>query len=117
MCTLWKTVVIAEDDALIRMLAADAFADAGYRVVEAEDTDDALRALRQGSVNLLFTDVNMPGEMDGLALARLVRRRWPWVHIVVASADERIGGADCRGVGVFFRKPYHLDSVLAAADA
>lgn len=112
MCKAAKTIVVAEDDALIRMLAADRFAEAGYDIIEVQNATDALHALGRGDVHLLFTDVNMPGVMDGLDLARLVHQKWPRIHVILASADERVAGNGCCELGKVFHKPYHMARVL-----
>jgi CheY-like chemotaxis protein len=108
-----KTIVVVEDEALIRMFAASELADAGYEVIEADGPAAALKALATDEVFLLFTDVNMPGDMDGLALARMVHRRWPHTHVLVASADDRVTCATCRDFDGFFRKPYRVADVVA----
>jgi len=110
-----KVVVVAEDDAQIRMLAADALVEAGFEVVEAEHADDALAILQSWgtAVDVLFTDVQMPGAMDGLQLARHVRSRWPGIGVLVASGRATPAPAmlppGCR----FVTKPYKLGQVVA----
>jgi CheY-like chemotaxis protein len=70
-------VIVTEDEAAIRTLAAEILAEAGFTVVEAAHADDALAIMESRVVNVLFADVQMPGSMDGLELARYVRRHWP----------------------------------------
>ncbi len=111
-----KTILIVEDDALIRMVAADELTKAGYDVIEAEDAADALQALQRQRVFLLFTDVNMPGEMDGLGLARLVRERWPDVRVIATSGGDPAVTDDWAGVELFLRKPYQVAGMLAAVE-
>ena len=83
---LHPTVLVVEDETLIRMLAADSLADSGYKVLEAADATEALRILEEhDEVAVLFTDVNMPGSIDGFEFARLVRQGWPDVGILVIS--------------------------------
>lgn len=110
-----KTVVVAEDEKLIRMLAAERFADAGYNVIESGHAGEALAALRDSVVHILFTDIHMPGGMDGLSLARLVRQQWPFIHILVASGDYHPASEEMPSGGCFFRKPYLIDRVLDRA--
>ncbi len=110
-----KTIVVAEDEPLIRLLASARFSEAGYNVIEAEHAAHALLALRCGGVHLLFTDVHMPGEMDGMALARWVRREWPTIHIIIASGEYRPPADEFPEGKTFFRKPYDLDHILAQA--
>ena len=84
-----KVVLVVEDDFLIRTTLAEVLADAGFAVVEAERADLALETLEQHApaVDILFTDVTMPGSMDGLELARRVSVSQPDIAIVVASGN------------------------------
>jgi CheY-like chemotaxis protein len=80
------TILIVEDEALLREMATDLFEDAGYRVVTAENADDAVGfLLDHDKINVVFTDVTMPGSMNGAALARYVAQRWPKIGIIVVS--------------------------------
>ena len=82
-------ILIVEDEALVRLSAVGMLEDAGFRMIEAVNSDEALELLAADSdVQLLFTDVNMPGTIDGLALARQVHDRWPHIGIMVASAKQ-----------------------------
>src|ERR1700677_485988 len=82
-------ILIVEDEALVRLSAVGMLEDAGFRMIEAVNSDQALELLAADSdVQLLFTDVNMPGTIDGLALARRVHDRWPHIGILVASAKR-----------------------------
>lgn len=86
-------VVVADDDALIRMHAADILQDAGYTPLEARHGDHAIAVLEQhhAGVQILFTDVQMPGgQRDGFALARETAKRWPQITIVVASGQASL---------------------------
>ena len=79
-------VVLVEDEFLVRMLMADVLSDAGFRVLEASDAQEALALLEaRPDVQVLVTDVDMPGPLDGLALVRIVGRSWPGVGILVVS--------------------------------
>jgi CheY-like chemotaxis protein len=83
-------VLVVEDDVFERMGVSDMFAEAGYRVLEAGDADEALRLFEANSeIRLLFTDVSMPGSMSGSDLARHVAERWPSVGIIVTSGRPR----------------------------
>ena len=89
--------------------------DEGFTVFEAANADAALVLLHaEPSINLLLTDIDMPGSMDGLKLAAAVRNRWPPVKIIVASGQVRHSPSDLPEGGRFFAKPY-LGSALAAA--
>jgi two-component system, response regulator PdtaR len=78
--------LVVDDEPLIRMNTADIVAEAGYHVIEASSADEAYEFLKMhSSLKLLFTDIQMPGDMDGLALARHVGEHWPHIGVVVAS--------------------------------
>jgi CheY-like chemotaxis protein len=100
-------VLIVEDEPLIRMYAADLMEDGGFDVVEANTARGALAILekRNGDVSALFTDVDMPGGMNGLELAGIAYSRWPHIAILVTSGVVRMLGA-LPGGGVFLGKPY-----------
>lgn len=79
-------IMVVEDEVLIRLMAVDLLRDAGFRVVEACNADEAVTLLAAGiPFDLIFTDVNMPGAMDGLALAAHVGRSYPFVPVVLTS--------------------------------
>ncbi len=83
-------IVVVDDDVFERMGASGMFVDAGYRVLEAGDADAALRLFETNTdIKLLFTDVSMPGSMNGSDLARRVAERWPSVGIIVTSGRPR----------------------------
>src|ERR1700733_6726114 len=100
-------ILIVEDEALVRLSAVGMLEDAGFRMIEAVNSRQALELLAADSdVQLLFTDVNMPGAIDGLALAHEVHDRWPHIGIMVASA-KKISLAEELPVGSRFeQKPY-----------
>lgn len=108
-------VLVVEDEALVRMSAVGLLDDAGYEVLEARDADHALTILEsRADIGLVFTDVEMPGTMDGIGLANLIRERWPSVLLVVASGKAVIAEGRLPGGARFFRKPYADNLVLAA---
>ena len=80
-------VMVVEDEEVIRTMASEFMADAGFEVLEAPDADTAVRLLQTEAerVHVLFTDLRMPGAMDGLMLAHHTRRNWPWIDLVVTS--------------------------------
>jgi len=83
-------VLVVEDETLIRELVAEELEVAGYTVVIANDADQAIAILEaRQDIHLVFTDINMPGSMDGLKLAAAVRDRWPPVHIIITSGKIR----------------------------
>lgn len=84
------TILVVEDEALIRLHAAIMLEDDGFDVVEAENADAALKLLEtRDDVRLLFTDIRMPGSCDGMDLARKVHARWPHILLVITSAHAR----------------------------
>ena len=105
--------LVADDDDLVRMVAATILEDAGFHALSAENGVDALKLLDRhaGSVVLLFTDVEMPGGPDGFELARTTARRWPDISIVVASGGVKPGPGDLPEGAVFLDKPFSADVV------
>ncbi len=106
-------VLLVEDEPLVRMFGADVLEEAGYEVVEAADGDEALQVLEaRADVDVLFTDVNMPGSLDGLGLARLVHERRPAIKLLIASGQVRLNDNDIPNAGRFLPKPYAPDDIL-----
>jgi CheY-like chemotaxis protein len=100
-------ILIVEDELLIRMNAAEMIEEAGFEVVEARRADEAI-AILEGrlDITVVFTDIQMPGSMDGLKLAAAVRDRWPPIKIVATSGRIRVGPDDLPVGGRFLAKPY-----------
>ena len=96
------------------MIAADFLIDAGFEVIEAEHAAEAVAILERtaNAIQILFTDVHMPGAMDGFALAQLARRNWPWLKVLVASGKARPAGAELPEGSLFLEKPYTLQQVV-----
>jgi len=108
-------VLIVEDEPLIRWCTSEMVEDAGYAVIEAENADAALRILEeQNDIDCIFTDVDMPGSMDGLALARAVRARWPSIRIIVTSGKRTPADDQLPPGGRFLAKPYRETDIVAA---
>jgi CheY-like chemotaxis protein len=107
-------VLVAEDEALVRMFAANLLDDAGYRVIEAVHADEALLLLQaRPDVQVLVTDVEMAGgSIDGFELARQVRERWPRLAVIVVSSRKQPGPGDLPDGVVFIPKPYRSAAVL-----
>jgi CheY-like chemotaxis protein len=102
-----SAVLVVEDDPLIRMTAADLISDAGWKPLEAADAEEALRVLEEHpEVKVLFTDVNMPGPVDGIRLAECVHRDRPHVELVITSGKHHISEAALPDEGTFLPKPY-----------
>ncbi len=107
-------VLVVEDDFLIRMHAADIVNDAGFDAVEASNADEAIDILqRRSDIAVVFTDVDMPGSMDGLRLAAAVRDRWPPIKIITASGHIRLTEKDLPSGSRFLPKPYSAREVRA----
>ena len=100
-------VLIVEDEPLIRMGAVHLIEDAGFKVYEAGSADAALALLElHKEIRLIFTDVDMPGSMDGLKLAHYVRGRWPPVKIIVTSGHVKVTEESLPVGALFLPKPY-----------
>jgi CheY-like chemotaxis protein len=109
-------ILVVEDEALVRFAAVGMLEDAGFRMIEAVNGDQALELLAADSdVQLLFTDVTMPGAIDGLALARQVRDRWPHIAIMLVSAKRLPHAEELPTGSRFEQKPYSPDTVVRHA--
>lgn len=108
-------VLVVEDSPVIRMGAVDLVLSAGYEALEASDADEAIRILESRSdIDLVFTDVQMPGAMDGIKLSYYIRERWLPVKLIVASGKAILEESSLPKGSSFFSKPY---SDHAIADA
>ncbi len=108
-------ILVVEDEPLLLMDALDMVEDAGFTAYGASNADEAIRLLeRHSSIRVLFTDVDMPGSMDGLRLAQTVRDRWPPVSIMITSGHISVRREELPGKGLFFAKPYPPASVVNA---
>lgn len=111
-------VLIVEDDPLIRWSGAETLAEAGFEVLEASNAVEALAVLEShGAVSVLFTDVDMPGEIDGVELATIAARRWPCMHIIIASGRRAPRPARLPEKGRFIAKPYAPEQIARDIDA
>src|ERR1700738_2759114 len=100
-------VLIVEDEFLLRMDAVDMIASAGFEAVEAANADEAIEILEaRRDIAVVFTDIQMPGSMDGLKLARAVKGRWPPIKIVATSGQIDVKETDLPEGGRFLPKPY-----------
>ena len=106
-------ILIVEDDMLIRMDAAQMIAAGEFDVIEAANADEAIAILETRlDITVVFTDIQMPGSMDGLKLAAAVRDRWPPIKIIATSGHARIGRDDLPDGGLFLPKPYSAAEIL-----
>jgi len=100
-------VLVVEDESLVRMYAVDVLEDAGYDVIEAANAEQALAQLdARPDIDVMFTDINMPGEMDGFALARAVHQLHPRVHVILTSGRIRLDRSSIPEIKAFVPKPY-----------
>jgi len=107
-----ECVLVVDDDAAIRLVLADTLRDAGFCVIEARSGTDAVSYLRSGGrVDLIFSDIQMPGSIDGLQLARHVRAAYPAIPVILTSGKYKAEYLD--STKNFVPKPYALDHVLA----
>jgi DNA-binding NtrC family response regulator len=110
-----QTILVVEDEALIRMSTVALLEDAGLCVLEAANSAEALRILGQhGEISVLVTDVRMPGTMDGLALVSRVQRDHPVIRSVVVSGNATATEAYKAGAARFIAKPYLVQNVIQA---
>ena len=108
-------LLVVEDEPLLRMLAVDVGEDAGFLVVAAANADDAVAILEsRGDIRLVFTDIDMPGSLDGMKLAACIRDRWPPIHIILTSGHMKPSEDDMPAGSMFFAKPYRQDRVIDA---
>ena len=107
-------VLIVEDEMVLRMRAVDMVEDAGYTAIEAMDAAEAVAILESRSdVALVCTDIQMPGKMDGVALAHAVHARWPTIGIIVVSGQLDLPHLDLPPRSRFFGKPLNAGEVIA----
>jgi len=106
-------VLVVEDEPLIRMIAVDALLEAEFAVLEASNADGAVAILeKRDDVRVVFSDIDMPGSMDGLKLAVGVRQRWPAIEILLTSGHCRVQLRDFPERSVFIPKPYRIERVV-----
>ena len=111
-----KSILVVEDEVLIRLAIAEYLRECGYKVHEATHATEALAVLEspEVSVDIVFSDVVMPGEMDGFGLARWVRTNRPGVEVILTSTVDRsaeVAGMLCEA-GPLMKKPYEPQSVV-----
>jgi CheY-like chemotaxis protein len=109
------TVLLVEDEALVRLSTADELRDYGFSVHEAVDAPQALAILQEERIDVVFTDVNMPGVPDGLGLIEWIHARMPSLRILLTTGDNEVIEAARAACGdeAFFAKPYSVAEVAA----
>jgi two-component system, response regulator PdtaR len=106
-------VLVVEDDFLLRMDAVDIVRNAGFEAIEAANADQAIAIIEADpDIHIVFTDVQMPGTMDGLRLARFIRDRWPPIKIVATSGRLRVAQEDLPKGSIFVPKPYTPEQII-----
>jgi two-component system, response regulator PdtaR len=114
MTRLGPVILIVEDEFLLRLDSAEMIESAGFVVIQAANADEAITILKaRPEIHVVFTDIQMPGSMDGLKLARFVRDRWPPIKIVATSGRVMVGEDDLPDGSVFLPKPYRGAQVVA----
>jgi CheY-like chemotaxis protein len=109
-----KLILVVEDEVLVRVCTAALLEDAGCQVIEAADAEEALRAFETHSqVTTVFTDINMPGPMNGLLLARAIFRMRPQVQLILTSGRGSPSEAEMPAGGHFLPKPYDCEQLTA----
>ena len=100
-------VLVVEDEFLVRMNAVSLLEEAGFGVLEAGSADDAIALLEsRQDIRIVFTDINMPGSIDGLRLGHAIRNRWPPIELVLTSGQMLLRKEDMPERGLFLSKPY-----------
>jgi CheY-like chemotaxis protein len=108
-------VLVVEDDFLSRLHAVNLVEDTGYIAVEAFNADEAIHILEtRKDIRIVFTDINMPGSMDGLKLAHAIRKRWPPIELILTSGHADLSDTDIPERGQFFSKPYRDGEIISA---
>ena len=108
-------VLVVEDSLLIRMGAVDLVVAAGFEALEAGDADEAIRIVEaRPDIHIVFTDVGMPGTMDGVKLCHYIRNRGPPVKLIVASGKTVIAESQLPVGARFFAKPYDGSTIIEA---
>jgi DNA-binding NtrC family response regulator len=107
------TVLLVEDEALIRFIGTEVLEEAGFEVIEAVNADEAVAILaEQSEVKLLFSDIDMPGTMDGLTLAHVVHERWPDIKLLLTSGKHAIVEEALPDHGRFLPKPWTVNQLI-----
>ena len=110
--TTKPVLLVVEDEVLIRMNTVEMIEDAGFHVLEAANADEAITLLESRlDIQVVFTDIDMPGSMNGIRLAQAVRGRWPPIKIIATSGHFKLKAGDLPPDGRFLPKPYNLTQV------
>ena len=108
-------VLVVEDEFFSRLHAVNLVEAAGYKAIEASNADEAIAILEsRKDIRIVFTDIDMPGSMDGLKLARAVRDRWPPIELILTSGHFDVPEDEIPERGLFFSKPYGDREIVSA---
>jgi CheY-like chemotaxis protein len=108
-------VLVVEDELFSRIHAVNLVEEAGYEAIEARNADEAIRILEaRKDIRIVFTDIDMPGSIDGLKLAYAIRKRWPPIELILTSGHFTLSDADLPERGRFFPKPYAGEELIGA---
>lgn len=108
-------ILVVEDEPLLCLDISNALRDEGHDVIATTNADDAIKVLQSRTdIRTVFTDINMPGSMDGLKLAAAVRERWPPVNIIVTSGMRAPRPDEMPAKALFIAKPYRTGDVVEA---
>lgn len=111
-------ILVVEDQPIIRMGAVALVTEAGFEALEAGNAEEAIKILESRTdIKLVFTDVDMPGTMDGLKLTHYIRNRWPPVKLLVASGKTILEESQFPIGARFFSKPYSDQTIIEAITA
>ncbi|ANL57265.1 response regulator [Rhizobium phaseoli] len=106
-------VLVVEDEPLVRMVAAEFLRDAGFKIFEAANADEAIEMLHaRADIHAVFTDIEMPGSLDGMGLAATIKERWPGIVVIVTSGRNQEDRGDPPLGAAFITKPYLHDTVI-----
>lgn len=107
-------VLVVEDEFLIRMNTVEMVEEAGYSALEATNADEALGILeRRDDIQIVFTDINMPGSMNGVELAEIIAESWPQIHVVLTSGRLILRDEDLPANDRFILKPFDTGQIAS----
>lgn len=110
-----QSVLIVDDEPTVRKVLTETLRDSGFRPIEAESASEALRTLRYSGldISVLVTDVKMPGHLDGIDLAKLAQKSWPWIKVIVTTGFEESVAKRLPPNVRFLPKPWMPDEIFA----
>lgn len=107
-------ILVVEDEPLQRLMAVDLVEDAGFDVVDVASAAEAVRVLEsRPDIRVVFTDIDMPGGLNGMQFAATIRDRWPPIELIIVSGKRTPGAEELPARGVFFAKPYKKEEITA----